>query len=104
MEIGMTGNIEGSSAGPLTSDELKLAQRRKIAEWLEGKWPQPRRCPICSQNNWNIGDLVEVRPYNAGALVVGGPLYPLFPVTCLVCGYTLLFNALIARVIGGDQA
>ena len=57
-------------------------------------------CPICQNNDWDLSTkLVEVRQFNEGSLIVGGPVYPLFSVTCKVCGYTLLFNAIVAGFI-----
>ena len=59
-----------------------------------------KQCPICQNNDWNIGDkLTELREYQGGDLHLGGQIYPLIVFTCKVCGYTLLYNAIIAGVI-----
>jgi predicted nucleic-acid-binding Zn-ribbon protein len=76
----------------------------KVADWLNEKWKGHKLCPICNNNNWGIGERpVEVREFHSGGLVVGGPVYPLITVTCGVCGYTLLFNAVVTGLVQAGQ-
>src|SRR5262245_17440369 len=72
--------------------------KERAMEWLGKNWHTPKVCPICCSNSWIISDsLVALYHLLAdGLLRSGGPLYPLFSVTCGVCGYTLLFNSVIA--------
>lgn len=81
--------------------DQKEHQRERALLWLERNWHGDRQCPICRANQWSIGDVVEVRPFNGGDLVLGGggAIYPLFFVTCGSCGYTHSFNALISGVV-----
>ena len=86
---------------PVTGRE-KL-DRGKALAWLNEQWKGNKLCPICSENSWSISeDLVEVRPYKGGALVVGGSLFPFLVVTCRNCGHTLFFNAVIAGLVEGS--
>ena len=81
----------------------KLDKEKAIA-WLNELWPGNRLCPICTNNSWSVSDdLVEIRPYKGGTLVVGGSLYPLMIVTCNTCGHTLLFNAVVAGLVQGAE-
>lgn len=80
-------------------NQQEPVERQRALDWLEQKWRGDRRCPVCQTNQWSIGDVVEVRPFTGGGLTIGGPLYPLFFVTCVNCGYTLTFNALISGVV-----
>jgi|GEM_PF-591601 len=78
--------------------------KEKIVEWLNRQWQGPKICPICRNNNWHIiENPVELREFHGGTLVVGGPVYPLISVTCSICGYTLLFNAIVARLLIPEQ-
>ncbi len=72
--------------------------KERAMEWLGKNWHTPKACAICQSNNWIISDsLVALHQLFAdGLLRSGRPLYPVFLVTCGVCGYTLLFNSVIA--------
>ena len=73
--------------------------KEDVVAWLNQHWKNTI-CPICQSNNWSISDTpVEIRPYTGGGMVIGGPVYPLFSLTCNKCGNTLLFNAIVAGLI-----
>jgi len=75
----------------------------KASAWLEKHWKGDRRCPVCANNTWGVSDdIVEMRPFRGGSLVAGGVIYPLFTVTCETCGFTQLFNAVLAGLIKGE--
>lgn len=61
------------------------------------------RCPICQQQQFQVDPhIYELREFNGGGLVVGGPnnnIVPLVPITCRHCGYTTLVNAVITNAI-----
>lgn len=71
----------------------------KFISHLNSKWKN-QTCPMCHENKWSVSDTAyELREYNDGNLVVGGPLMPIMPVTCTHCGYTIFVNALIGGAI-----
>ena len=66
----------------------------KVEQALRKVW-RNARCPFSGDNNWTlVQDYVEVRPYQEGALVLGGPIYPAVMVVCNTCGYMATFNAI----------
>jgi len=70
---------------------------QKAINWLEEHWKGNRECPVCGHNSWSISDeLVEVKPYKGNLLPA---VYPLVAVTCNTCGYTFLFNAVVAGLV-----
>jgi predicted nucleic-acid-binding Zn-ribbon protein len=71
----------------------------KLIAWLNKKWQGNKNCPICSQNNWAVGSVLELREFNDGNLVVGGPITPVIPIICNNCGHTLMFNAIVSGII-----
>lgn len=74
--------------------------RQRFAEWLNRHWTGNKVCPICGNNNWSVPEeLVEVRPFSGGTLVLGGRLFPHAIIICKVCGHTLLFNAMVAGLV-----
>jgi len=84
-----------------TGFELSQEQRECVAVWLREKW-KGATCPLCKQGKWVVGpNLVALRavpPTSVGDLLMGGPVYPLVPISCANCANTMLVNAL---VIGG---
>jgi len=77
---------------------------KRVKEWLNQKWKGAKRCPICDRNSWGIGEtLVEIREFHGEGLAATGlVVYPLVAVTCGVCGYTLLFNAIVADLVKAE--
>jgi len=80
--------------------EVRKEQRDRAAQWMDKHWPEPRTCPICGTNSWNVGDVVST-PLAAGSL--DGPVSVYFPVGCLTCGHTYFFDALIIGAIEGGR-
>ena len=80
--------------------QLSKEQSDKFLEWLNSKWVGLKRCSVCGDNSWNISDRVfEMREFHGGAMVLGGILQPVIPVTCGNCGNTLYFNAIHAGIV-----
>lgn len=74
--------------------------QEKLIAWVDSKWLGEKDCPICARNQWTVPEeLVELRPYHGGNLVVGGGVYPAAQLVCGNCGHTLFFNALVAGLI-----
>jgi hypothetical protein len=74
----------------------------KLAAWLDERWAGPKACPVCRQNDWQIGDsLLELKRYGTST---SEPVIPLVSLTCNHCAHTLLFNARVAQVFGLDAA
>ena len=87
---------------PVTGRE-KFDKDTAIA-WLNKHWHGNRLCPVCGHNSWTVSDeLVEIRPFKGGAMVLGGALFPLMVVTCTTCGHTLLFNAVVVGLVQGQE-
>jgi hypothetical protein len=68
------------------------AQIKHISE----KWGQ-RACPMCGKGPWNVGDRsFQLTEFNGGNMVVGGPVIPVFAVTCANCAHVVLVNSIVA--------
>lgn len=83
-------------------EKIRENEAKRAIDWLETHWPQPRRCPICGNNNWQVNAPAELRSFAGGDLHFGGPLgslIPVFSVMCDRCGYMNIFNALQAGVV-----
>jgi hypothetical protein len=81
--------------------KLTDQQYQKVVQAVREKWKPPAQCPVCHSNAWDVShEVYELREFQHGSIVVGATaLVPLVPVTCGVCGNTVLFNAL---VLGAD--
>lgn len=84
--------------------KLTDEQHKKATDFVTSNWKPPAHCPVCRNNKWTISrEIYELRQFHGGSLVVGGGIAPLLPVTCEVCGHTVLFNALVAGIIENPQ-
>ncbi|KAA8820489.1 hypothetical protein CSQ85_01510 [Bifidobacterium rousetti] len=81
------------------AERLQQEQGRAIA-WISEKWKR-QQCPICDGTEWTVGNVVEVRQFEDGNIVLGGgsTLIPLVPISCSDCGYTFFINALKSGTI-----
>ena len=72
----------------------------KAIAWLRAQGPAAPNCFVCGKDEWSVQrDLIELRPYTGGGLVVGGPVYPALQIVCTTCGQTVLFNAVVAGLV-----
>jgi len=84
--------------GQLTPEELGRAQ-----VWLSTHWTNPI-CPFHGPTNWEVGGIVgQVLAFTGGGLTVGGPVYPFIVVSCSICGYSVLVNALKVGIISPSE-
>jgi hypothetical protein len=83
---------------------LSQEQQQAAQAWLQEHWTIAI-CPFHGPTNWSIGATLvgTVTFANGGIVMGGGPLYPLLPVTCSVCGYTVFINALIAGLVSRPE-
>lgn len=83
---------------PELSDEGKANIALHIKSKLDKKCLFSK-CPVCrSKNPWVYPEtVVELREFAYGSF--GQQMVPVVPVTCQICGYMLLFNAIHAQVI-----
>lgn len=78
----------------------------KVIKFLNEKW-QGRVCPMCGSGPWNVQNKTfQLTEFHQGSFVIGGPLIPVVPVSCVNCGHTVLVNAIIAEAVAPapDQA
>ena len=75
---------------------------QELINYLNDKW-HGVRCPLCGAGNWSVTDKVfELREFNDGNFVLGGPngaITPVIPVTCANCGNTVFINALVTGLL-----
>jgi predicted nucleic-acid-binding Zn-ribbon protein len=74
------------------------AERDAALKWLSEKWTEPRRCPICATEEWEIGDVSQLPLYG-----VTNRMYPVIPVICKNCAYTILFQAIAVGAIPDED-
>lgn len=80
--------------------------RSKVEEWLNEKWHGSKNCVICGHNDWSAGETASrLGPYYHvdGTVLGGGPVYPLLVVTCVNCGYTMLFNGIVMGLVPREE-
>lgn len=71
----------------------------KALPFVQAKW-KSAPCVVCGNSNKNVEQSVyQLFEFNDGGLALGGPVYPVVPMTCTNCGYVMLLNAVIAGVV-----
>lgn len=75
-------------------------QREHLQAWIDAKW-EFGECPVCHENAYQVGvDVCEIRPLGGTSMGT----YPVVPVNCVNCGFTVLINAVVAGVLGANGA
>ena len=83
---------------------LNQKQQIKALAHLKSKWTGERKCQVCKSDIWNVHpELYELRQFNEGNMVLGGPLVPLLVIECTNCGNTIFMNAMRASVVSPDK-
>lgn len=75
----------------------------KLLTELENKWGN-KFCPMCNKGSWVISDKIfELREYKDGDFIIGGgsQIQPVVPITCEVCGNTIMVNPLVLDCVEG---
>jgi predicted nucleic-acid-binding Zn-ribbon protein len=81
---------------------LAVTNSKKVIDFLALKW-QNRNCPMCGSGPWEVQDKTfQLNEFHSGNFVVGGPLIPIIPVTCMNCGHTVLVNAIVAGALSPE--
>jgi len=75
-------------------------QQQRFNEWLRTKWHHGA-CPVCQTNSYTAGSAIfQMFEFAGGGLRLGGgPIYPVIPVVCANCGYTVFINAIVAGAL-----
>ena len=72
---------------------------KKALKWVEERWGPDRKCPICGENNWTVGEVLGLKPYPEDPFRPS--VFPVVPVTCTNCGNTHLLAAIAAGLVPG---
>lgn len=65
----------------------------------------PHVCSMCRSSDVRLNDTIfELREYNSGNLIIGGPstIFPVVALNCVKCGHTDFFNAVLLGVLDKD--
>ena len=82
---------------------LTKKEQSNALKHLNSKWAGERKCSICQSNNWNVHpEIYEMRQFNGGNMVLGGPVVPLLMVECTNCGNTISMNAIRAGIVSPE--
>ena len=93
------------AAVPDIQGKLEPDEKDAILKWLESHWTT-LDCPFHGVTTWTVGDVTGTHPFagrGGGAPgsgpQFGGPSYPLIVVTCDICGYVVLVNAISVGIV-----
>ncbi|MDJ1092103.1 hypothetical protein QNJ39_10955 [Macrococcus caseolyticus] len=81
--------------------KLTKNQQEILISKLNDLWINDKRCNICSNNQWNLSDILfETREFQGGNMVIGGDssVMVYIPATCERCGNTHFFNPIVLGI------
>jgi hypothetical protein len=82
---------------------VEADQRQRADAWFAEHW-QGRKCPTCDADTWeiaqNLGQIPNLLPFGPH----GGNTVPVLLISCTTCGQVAPINAIIAGVLGGNDA
>jgi hypothetical protein len=87
--------------GKLSPDEKDV-----VVAWLAAHWNRTE-CPFhVGPTQWEIGDAIATQAFAGkgggvpgSGFQFGSPTYPLIVLTCAICGYTVLLNAIKLGIV-----
>jgi hypothetical protein len=85
-------------SGSLTPEDIKILQ-----EWWGIRWKEPVICPVCKTGAWSYYKHVLAQYRVAADGFIAPPVYPMVGVSCLTCGYLMLFNGVALGICEGYQ-
>ena len=89
---------------PEDDDTRRAGEQERALAWLDLKWKNGRICPIDGNNTWTVSQTFEMREFRGGDLYMGGPVLPVFGVTCSTCGFTHFFSAVLSNVASAPSS
>jgi len=89
---------------PDSERRLSDDDKETVISWLKEKWKgESADCPICGSNDWNVGDHVAEMPALSKTMLASRrATYPHVVMVCANCGHTLLFNAVVMRIVSRE--
>lgn len=75
--------------------KMKKPDLDRAIDWITEHWSgDEKRCPICQHTNWVLNPIIaELRSFQKGQLIFGGPVFPVITINCVNCGLVLQFSA-----------
>lgn len=90
---------EADTKEPSFNAELTPELHQRAQKWVEEKWTRAE-CPFHGPTSWEVGNMVvQTVQYVPKGISIGGRTYPLVPVICRTCGYTVFLNALLMGIV-----
>lgn len=77
-------------------------QQKRLVSRLTGLWGKEFKCPLCGGDAIRVGErMFALSEFDTRGFVVGPGqnIIPIVPVTCAICGYTVLVNAIAANLL-----
>lgn len=84
---------------------LRPEQLQQVLDWIKTRWTHPQACPIDGSTSWEVPTQMAAIPVLTPARVFElGRSFPVVPVSCASCGYTVLINAVKIGLVPSIEA
>lgn len=72
---------------------LSEEDQERVVAWIQERWTRSKECPIDGSTQWEVSSVAIAAPVaHVGVGVDLARVYPIVPVTCSTCGYTVFFG------------
>ena len=81
---------------------LSEEQLGKVISLVNEKYTNKAHCPLCNHSKLNLNSkFFELREFNNGDIILddGQSIFPVLPITCPECGYTIFINPAITGIL-----
>jgi hypothetical protein len=91
----------------MDKEAAREAMRETALQAVQRHWRYDHRnCAICGADHWSVAQIFQMPEFESVPSVgirIGAPtmVFPVVPVTCRTCGYTLFFNAVMLGLAPG---
>lgn len=64
----------------------------------------PSVCPLCNNHDWGVASkLFYLGEFDKEGVDLRGARFPVLPITCSHCGYTMFISALVAGILDKSE-
>ena len=79
--------------------KLSAEDAKKALDWVDSKWGIQKKCFVCNKDDWSLSDTYGMLPTGGKGNVRLGSSFPYIVLTCLDCGNSVFFNAVIIGLL-----
>ena len=86
---------------------MEIKELDKVIDFINDRWGKDFKCPYCNTEEFTITNSVYQLPAfnNIDTKITerDNTVFPVIPITCKNCGYTIFINAISCKILESDN-